>query len=426
MIEERPTPDWMKIPVVLQHKFFKQAHEEAERCKRRLKERFDRLSRLSEHIQSEPIPEGDEWRQWRVAVIDGSNSPVTSERLGSRFGVFCAGYMIFEGDQPAEYGFEADEFVQDQVGSRDVAEKTLSMLRLEMERRIALKCLEEKGADLVLLDGSFFGFRAEAHRINDEPIDAKGYRRGYDLTVDVRDKTVKLLKSKKAVGIIKRSRTSAIDGWLIGKYGDESHCIYSNDKFILNLLMPAGHWFAYHSLLTPLKETLELESGIGRDFERLRQKERDLIAYHYYNTFRSMYRYRVLKEKQNLSPEKVYDDAAQSLKRTIRKSLDIDHLQVLRTARYFVKCSTMPPFELETPLETEVEPLLSYFGAFHNPATGLPWPIDLVDENVSLPRGFTREFVEEIEAELIRDPEVQDKIGLQAHFSPLNPQKPED
>ncbi|MEE9586032.1 MAG: DNA double-strand break repair nuclease NurA [Nitrososphaerales archaeon] len=426
MSQERTIPDWMKIPVVLQHQFFKHAQEEAERCKRRLNERFKRIKLLAKHIETKPIPKSDEWKNWRVAVVDGSNSPVTSERLGSRYGVYCAGYMIFEGDQPVEEGFGSDEFVQDQVGSRDVAEKVLSMMRVGLERRIALQCLEEKGADLVLLDGSFFGFRAEAYRINDEILDVKGYKRGIDLTSDVRDKTLKLLKSGRAVGIIKRSRTSAFDGWLISRYGDEGHCIYSNDRFILSFLLPVGYWFAYHWLLGAQDETLELKEGLGKDFEKLRRKELNLISFNYYNTFRSIYRYKVLKMKQKISLDKIYDDAAQSLKRTIYKSLKIDHGQVLRTARYHVRCSNALPFELETPLNKEVEPLLSYFLGFHNPATGLPWPIDLVDENVSLPRGFTREFVEEIEAELIRDPEVQDKIGLQAYFSHINPQKEED
>ncbi len=416
MTEERVLPDWLKIPAVLQHKFFKQAHEEAVRCKRRLQERFDRISLLAEHIHTEAIPESDEWREWRVAVVDGSNSPVTSERLGSRFGVYCAGFMIFEGDQPVEYGFDADEFVQDQVGSRDVAEKALSLMRVDMERDMALQCLEERDVDLVLLDGSFFGFRADAYRVNDELLDVKGFRRGIDLTSDVRDKTLDLLRSGKAVGIIKRSRTSALDGWLISRYGDESHCVHSNDKFILSLIMPVGHWFAYHWLFKPVIEHIETK----------RVLEKSRIAFNYYNTFRSMYRYKVLGKKENLSVDKIYDDAAQSLKRTIYKSLKIDFLQVLRTARYYARCSNAHPFEFETHLDVEVKPLLSYFSAFHNPATGLPWPIDLVDENVSLPRGFTREFVEEIEAELIRDPEVQDKIGLQAYFSNLNPQKEED
>lgn len=416
----------MKLPRALQYQFFERAEEEAQRCKRRLKERGKRIEELRKLVETRPIRRSDEWRRWRVAAVDGSNSPATSERVGSRYGVYCAGYMIFEDGQPVDEEYASGEFIQDQMGSEDVAEKALSMMRFGLERELALKCLEEKKADLVIIDGSFFGFRADAYRINDEPLDVKGYRRGLDLTVDVRDKTMRLLKSGKAVGVIKRSRMSALDGFLLSMHGDESHCINANDKFILSLIMPVGHWFAYHWILKAPEETLELKEGLGRDFEKLQRMERQLIAYNFYNAFRSMYRHKVLKKKESLSPEKIYDNTAQNLRRTIRKSLDTDYMLILRTSRYYVKCSATQPFELETPLDMDVEPILSYFQAFHNPATGLPWPIDLVDENVSLPRGFTREFVEEIEAELIRDPEVQDKISLQTHFAPLNPQKEED
>lgn len=416
VLEERQLPDWAKLPVVLQHQFFKHAEEEAQRCKDRLKERAERIRALQELIETRPIPKNDEWRRWRVAVVDGSNSPATSERLGSRYGAYCAGYLIFQEGQPVDEGYDSGEFVQDQLGSEDVAAKALSMMRYGLERRLALKCLEEKNVDLVMLDGSFFGFRAEAYSINEELLDVKGYTRGLDITLDVRDKTLRLLKSGRAVGIIKRSRMSAIDGWLISRHGDESQCMHSNDKFILSLIMPVGHWFAYHWLFKPTIEYIDTQQVL----------EKSRIAFNYYNTFRSMYRYKVLKKKQNLSPEKIYDDAAQSLKRTIYKSLKIDHLQILRTARYYVKCSLAPPFELEAPLSMDAEPIISFFLAFHNPVTGLPWPIDLIDESVSLPRGFTKEFVEEIEAELIRDPEVSDKIWLQTHFSYLNPQKEED
>lgn len=54
--------------------------------------------------------------------------------------------------------------------------------------------------------------------------------------------------------------------------------------------------------------------------------------------------------------------------------------------------------------------------------TGLPFPIDLIDENVLLPRGFTKEFVEEVEALLIQD-KALDKVDLSNYFSYLNPQK---
>ena len=57
-------------------------------------------------------------------------------------------------------------------------------------------------------------------------------------------------------------------------------------------------------------------------------------------------------------------------------------------------------------------------------ATGLPFPLDLVDENVSLPENLTREFVEEVEALLIKDKELN-KISLQNHFLSINPQKEE-
>jgi hypothetical protein len=73
-----------------------------------------------------------------------------------------------------------------------------------------------------------------------------------------------------------------------------------------------------------------------------------------------------------------------------------------------------------------VEDLVGYFQAPGNinHATGLPFPIDLIDENVTLPAGFTNEFVEEIEAQLVRDPEL-DKLDLANNFAPINPQKKE-
>ena len=61
---------------------------------------------------------------------------------------------------------------------------------------------------------------------------------------------------------------------------------------------------------------------------------------------------------------------------------------------------------------TDVSRILPHLIATHNPATGLPLPLDMIDQNVGLPRGFTHEFVEEIEANLVRDSEL-DKFDLQ-------------
>lgn len=99
--------------------------------------------------------------------------------------------------------------------------------------------------------------------------------------------------------------------------------------------------------------------------------------------------------------------------------------KILKTARPYVRCSSSaPPFCFETLIGVDVKPILAYFQANHNPATGLPFPLDLVDENVTLPEGFTKEFVKEVESLLIKDPKL-DKYDLSNHFLSINPQKEE-
>ncbi len=84
----------------------------------------------------------------------------------------------------------------------------------------------------------------------------------------------------------------------------------------------------------------------------------------------------------------------------------------------------MPPFCFETPLNFKFEPLLAFFKATCNNATGLPISLDLTDQDITIPQGFTREFVEEIEAHLIKEPSL-DKYEVESHFASLNPQKQE-
>jgi len=76
----------------------------------------------------------------------------------------------------------------------------------------------------VLIDGSFFGFRADAIAINKREIGIDGYEDGKELTFKVAEKSWNIMKSikaagiimksMKAAGIIKRTRTCVIDGWL--------------------------------------------------------------------------------------------------------------------------------------------------------------------------------------------------------------------
>ena len=79
---------------------------------------------------------------------------------------------------------------------------------------------------------------------------------------------------------------------------------------------------------------------------------------------------------------------------------------------------------MEVNPKMKTEPILAFCQATCNTATGLPLPLDLIDQDVGIPRGFTQEFVEEIEATLARDPDL-DKFELETRFSSLNPQKRE-
>ncbi|MEM1994523.1 MAG: hypothetical protein QXW32_03485 [Nitrososphaerales archaeon] len=77
---------WFKLPPPLQHQFFKLAEEEARRCKARMQRMQQKIRSLSSVVKGKPILDSDEWLNWRVLVVDGSNSPTTSERLGIRVG----------------------------------------------------------------------------------------------------------------------------------------------------------------------------------------------------------------------------------------------------------------------------------------------------------------------------------------------------
>lgn len=387
-------PDWMKMPVALQHQFFEQAAEAAAQCKQQLLQRNSRLEWLQPFIKTHSIPKNEEWRQWRVGVVDGSSTPSTSERLGGRYGVYSAGYMIFEGSQQVDEGYLSGRLVQDQTGDPEITQRVLAMLRTRLEREAAVHCLKEKAVDYVLIDGSFFGFRVDAQIIQEEELHLDQYPTGETLNNEVRHLTRELLASARVVGIIKRTRISALDGWIIYHTGDAQHCLNSNDKDVLAPLIPAGHWFAYQSLFG--------SPSAYRIFSRYRKQYDKYLARH------------TIADREYIR--------SRAEQRANQDEADSAH-----TARFYVKCSPqVPPFEFELNNLMPPEKFVAYFQAFHNPVTGLPWPLDLIDEQVSLPAGFLKEFVEEIEARLIRDHEVWDKASIAQVFSYLNPQKAED
>ena len=388
---------WSHLPIDLQHQFFAQAEEESKKCKTKLLQQAEKLKTFMKLLKFEPVPRDDRWKDWKIACVDGSYSPTISERMGARYGICCAGYLIFKGDTLVAEKYRSDKLSQEQVGDSDTTSQILMLLSTKLERELALECLKKEDVDLLLVDGAFFGFRAKLSQIRNEPIEIDGFKSVGKLADYVRDISMDVMNSGKAVGIVKRVRTNAFDGWLIERAGDTHQCLERNDRAVLASIMPEGHWFAYEWLFgAPAK-------------------------YNFYTTLRTAYEKFSVKGGMSLVQKKTEE----LIKSDVARSLKCPAEDVLKTSRYYIRCAdSAPPFCFETLIGVDVKPILAYFQANHNPATGLPFPLDLTDENVSLPENLTREFVEEVEALLIKDSDL-DKYDLSNHFLSINPQKEE-
>lgn len=392
-------PDWLKLPVKLQHQFFEHAAAEAERTKRLLVEQRKKLDEIRKLLSFKPIPEDDSWKNWRIAVVDGSESPVMSECVGGRFGTYSAGYHIFHGMELAEEEYFSGFMTDAQVGNHEASQKVLELLTTELEQEAALQCLK-KDADLVIIDGSFFGFRARCRIIANKDITVPSLRKGSDLVKHLIEMSQELLDSGKVVGVVKRIETAAIDGWTILKSGNANLALSRNDKDILSSLMKPGEWFSYEEHFGS-HDAFNYLSRLAWAFGR------------FYTT------------EGGRSLESIYEACKGDAERNIRRDLGCEPDQILRTTRHFVRCSyPAPSFAIEVHPRMPIGPVMAFCQSSCNAATGLPLPLDLIDQDVGIPRGFTQEFVEEIEATLAKDSDL-DKFELETRFSSLNPQKQE-
>jgi hypothetical protein len=390
--------EWMKIPKKMQHEFFELAEKEARRTKTKLLKDKARLLEICKLLKFMEVPANKEWENWRICVVDGSDSPVMSERVGGRFGAYGATYHIYEGLELVEEEYFSGQIVDSQTGNSEASKKMLSLLATCLEREVAVNCLD-KDLDLLLIDGSFFGFRPNCRIIHGRKVPESGFNNGLELVKHTRDASIKLLESKKTVGIIKRVQTAAIDGWSIYKSGNDRLVLNRNDKEILSSLMKMKSWFSY-------------ESAFG-----------DPTAFTYFSRLALAYdRYAVNSSR---TMDSIFKACRNDVDRNIKRDLLCDPRKILNTKRYFVRCSyPAAPFCFETPADYEPGDLLGFFLDTCNRATGLPLPLDLTDQDVTMPAGFTQEFVEEIEANLVKDPDL-DKYEIENHFASLNPQKQE-
>ena len=387
-LEEGGFPDWVKIPAKMQNQFFELAEKQAKEIKAKLLRDKEKLKSLAKILTFSKIFENDDWKNWRIAVIDGSDSPVMSERIGGRFGTYGATYHIFQGLDLVDEEYYSGDYSDYQIGDPEASMKMLQVLTAKLERQTAIDCLH-KDVDLIIIDGSFFGFRPNCRKIHNTPLRNEPFKTGLELVKYTRDLSIRLLESGKAIGIIKRVQSSAIDGWTIYKNGNQNLQLYRNDKEILASLLREGECFSYKTAF------------------------QDPAMFAYYSRLALAYQ-RYARDRER-SIESILKASSGEVDRNIKRDLLCEPDQILRTARHYVRCAyPAPPFCFETPVDFNLTPLLAFFKASCNKATGLPIQLDLTDQDITIPAGFTREFVEEIEARLTKDSEL-DMYEWNAH-----------
>ncbi len=395
-MEENPL---LLLPRPIVEALFESADKEAGRIMQRLRKLEKSIEGIKELFRFTKIS-GEKYG--RVVAADGAMSSGPSSRLGSGFAIYTAGHMAFDGKELVGERYYAGSLSW--IEDRKSFKALLKLLMAYAERKAALEAYETYGPDYILLDGPFFYFRGGCRYLRAVKIGVDGIETGLDLIRRVRDMTLELMRTGKAVCVIRRSLIRAIDGWLLYNYGEES-CLRARDKHILTLLMPPNSIWAYKDLLG--EEGALLYATFYRFYRRWRQEGRSP---------------RMLMDMK----EDLMEQSRRDWSRKFLLDLDIEISKVPKTERYYVRYSSeAPPFEVEVVEGTDVSDFARYFLGFNNQATGLPFPVDLIDGMVSLPRGSTTAFTREVEARLIRERSIPNKAAISCYFTYLNPQKEE-
>ena len=331
-----------------------------------------------------------------IASVDGSRSPEPTKRLGGDFAVYSAGLLKLKGKQVIENRFavgKADSVRTQQV---DLA-NLLSAKTIAAERQVAVAAV--KDADLVLLDGSFYGFAGEVTSVLRGRAAESAQQMGEwsDAIRVVLERTEELIQSGKCIGVIKRSHTRAISGWLSMK-GGTTVLAGLTDKHILNRKLASLSYFDYGMLLK--EDSLLTYSMLAYNLASRREKEPTLEA---------------LRRARELAASRF----TKAFRRPFGFDVDPSRLRRIQVRPF----SDASPCELEIPASVSknlLEALLDLEN--FSEATGLPHAIDMIDEYVGIPRAFTKDFVHEVEAR-VTSLTPATLAGVRGFFVGLNPQK---
>lgn len=395
---------WSKLPIDLQEQFYQKAEDEAQRLIgviggfRLLMESVKhRIAPYARTLSFGPS------RETSIAAVDGSFSPRPAETIGEKFSVYAAGFIMVKGKKIVDEGYLPGNMGESQAYGRELFNIILSVRETRLERVAALKALE-RNPDLLLLDGSFLGFAYPLFRIariaKSLPVPKEIREEIFETTGEILKVTSVLLDSGKCAGVIKRGRSRAIGGWLSVKDGVKNPLVNHLDKQIL------------HNLMSP-PAILDYKELLGRaELQRVYSRVSELL----------------IREKYR-EPKDAFEEAVEWAVERLAKVLSVPEDYAVRLQsrlnRLQVKVSEEnPPFELEAPLGSEkyvMETLSSSVENF-NMATGLPLAIDLIDENITLPVEFTREFVREVEARVVNS-YAFNLSEIKEFFASMNPQK---
>lgn len=373
MDEENPL---LQMPRPLVDAFFKLAEEHAIYALKRIKESEARIHKIAKYIQPKPVKPVEATKT--IATVDGSISPKSSNRLGTRMAVLSAGYKIFRKGELIEERFSGDVFSEGSLEGHMFS--ILSSLKMiKMERIMALEALK-KNPDILLIDGPFLSFLYPPSWV------VRFTPEGKKEVQDIVRLTSRLINSKKAIGVIKRSTLRAIDGWLFSQ-GKEDLVTNMRDKYILTRIMPPSTYWVYDSIMD------------------------DPMVYS-----RAISRAQVI----GLKGEEALNWAKMILKRD-QTRLGIEFPPKLRRG-YIRPFLETAPFEVELPENMNVEEIAENIIPLCNTATGLPLPLDLIDADISLDIRVAKTFADEVEARVLN---AENPKAVKDYFTGINPQKDE-
>jgi len=410
-----------KLPPKLQYAFTLMVDEAAEALTRRLHEEEKKVENLRGVIKFRNVEkEAENYRGLRVGVVDGSVSPELNERTGRRLGVYTVSYMVFEDmhvisdndDDSMRIGY----IVAPQTGAGAHARKILNLLATYYEREMAKTCMQKYNPDLLIIDGSFFGFRAWCSKISNKTLEDFNGVAGFRTVSELIDKTYKisreLAESRKAVGIVKRVRTQAIDGWLYSRRWRKEDITSLNDKLILSKLMRSGELFDYRDLLGEKWSYHHFSSIITwindiekRILPRCGREERLKRVMDYVDS----------KVKTQIKTDLCVDGDG--------KCADERYGSIVGMRRVYLKaCDFAQPVCIEFGEAVALDSVVGYIMASVNDSTGLPFPLDIVDSNITLDRRIAKEFADDVEVRLLDLKRIEAR-KLREGFLSWNPQK---